>query len=263
MEVTMIDFHSHIIFDVDDGSENYEMSIRMIENSIQEGVKILAATPHHIRGQFESSDQVFQEKFEKLKMHFEDGIELVPSMEIMVEEDLLDKLQQGVYRGYNNSKTILIEFDLMEYPNYAEQLFYDLKKMGYQVILAHPERNKALRHNPDNLYHLIDLGVLCQLNAGSLKGHFGEKTQVFAENLIERNLIHAVGSDGHNDSSRTTSIKYAFDRIQKLNPELFQWLNHNGSSLIHGESVEILDYKPWNEKERVKKKKNWFSFFNK
>lgn len=255
----MVDFHSHILYAVDDGSESFEMSVSMVELSLQEGVKVMALTPHHVPGQFEVDPQEYEEKFERLKEHFEGRMELVPAMEIMVEPHLLEKLQSGRLFGYNRSKTLLVEFDLLDYPLYAEKLFYDLRKLGYQVILAHPERNRMLRNDPEKVYHLIDLGVLCQLNAGSLQGHFGEKTRVFAEKLIEKNLIHAVGSDGHNDTSRNTRIRYAYDRIHKLNPQLHAFLLESGPSLIHGEVPEILDYLPWEEHSPVKKNKSWLS----
>lgn len=254
----MVDFHSHILFDVDDGSENLEMSFKMIEQSISEGVKILAMTPHHKPGVYEDAMRnraEYTEKFEFMRRKYEDRILIVPSVEIMISEEIMENLESGFLFGYNHSKTVLIEFNLIDYPQYAEGLFYKLKKSGYQVILAHPERNKALREDPEALYHLHDLGVYFQLNAGSLLGQFGEKTETFARKLIERNMFQAIGSDGHKDKSRDMRIRHAYDAVKELNPLLYDNIMENGPKLIKGEKIEILASKPWNDVLRVKKKK--------
>lgn len=254
----MVDFHSHILFGVDDGSENLEMSVKMIEQSIGEGVRVLAMTPHHIPGLYESamtSKKEYEEKLDFLRRKFHERIEIVPSVEIMISEKIMEDLESGILFGYNGSKTLLMEFNLLDYPQYAEGLFYKLKKMGYQIILAHPERNKSLREDPEVLYHLHDLGVYFQLNAGSLLGQFGEKTDVFARKLIEKNLFHAIGSDGHKDKNRDMKIRHAYEAVKEINPELYENIMDNGPKLIKGEKVEVLPYKPWDDLVRVRKKK--------
>lgn len=248
----MVDFHSHILFGVDDGSTDFEMSVKMIETSISEGVTILAATPHHIPDEFETGRAEYEEKFNRLKEKFQGKIELIPSVEIMINRNLLGDLKEGKIFGYGHSKTLLIEFNLLDFPTYAEGLFYKLKKEGYQVILAHPERNKALREDPEEIYHLIDLGVQCQMNAGSLAGHFGEKNKAFAEKLVLKNLIHAIGSDGHNDAKRSTRIKFAYDRVKEMNPELYAHIIKTSPKIIKGETCEPLAYKSWEDTTRKK-----------
>jgi len=254
----MVDFHSHILYDVDDGSEDVEMSMRMVEQSIKEGVKILAMTPHHIQGMFEEAmedREAYMEKFQFLNTKYGKDIEIIPSLEIMVHENLFENIESGYLRGYGDTKTLLVELNLMDLPQYAEGVFYKLKKAGYQVILAHPERNKALRDDPEKMYHLHDLGVLFQLNAGSLLGQFGEKTETFAKNLITSNLIHAIGSDGHKDVKRDMRIKYAYETVKELNEPLYENIMENGPRLIKGEAVTVLPYKPWVHKVKVKKMK--------
>lgn len=258
----MVDFHSHILFDVDDGSKDFSMSVRMIEESIRDGVTMMAATPHYVEDVFYTEKDEYQKKFGRLKEKFDGRIELIPSMELMINPHLIDDLKNGKVFGYNYSKTILVEFNLTDYPSYAEGIFYKLKKEGYQVILAHPERYKIFREDPGSLYHLIDLGVIFQMNAGSLIGQFGEKVTGFAEKLVSKNLIHLVGSDGHNDEKRNTKIKYAYDRIRELNPELYVNIMENSPKIIKGEKGEFLPYKDW-EKVAIKKKGGFFNFFMK
>ena len=254
----MVDLHSHVLFDVDDGSENMEMSIRMIEQSMKEGVKMLALTPHHIRDLYTDAmdrKDEYEEKLGFLREKFDGKIELVPALEIMIDEKIMSDLEDGYLTGYNRSKTVLVEFNLKDYPLYSENIFYNLKKKGYQVLLAHPERNRALMEDPEKMYHLHDLGVLFQLNAGSLLGQFGKKTETFARELILKNLIHGIGSDGHKDRGRDMRIRHAYETVKELNEALYENIMENGPRLIMGEKVEVLPYKPWTEPVRVKKKK--------
>ena len=254
----MVDMHSHVLYDVDDGSENLEMSMKMIEQSMREGVKILALTPHHIKDLFtETMDRKndYAEKLAFLQKKYAGKIELVQSLEIMIDKDIFEDLESGELIGYNKTKTILVEFNLIDYPLYSESIFYKLKKHGYQVVMAHPERNKALMEDPEKMYHLHDLGVLFQLNAGSLLGQFGEKTENFAKELISKNLIHAIGSDGHKDVRRDMRIRHAYDAVKEMNEPLYESIMINGPKLIHGETVEVLPYKQWTESVKVKKRK--------
>ncbi|HSR04398.1 MAG TPA: CpsB/CapC family capsule biosynthesis tyrosine phosphatase [Proteiniclasticum sp.] len=254
----MVDLHSHVLYDVDDGSENLDMSMKMIEQSIREGVKILALTPHHIRGLFTDAmdhKKDYAEKLDFLQKKYEGKIELVQSLEIMIDENIFEDLENGVLIGYDNTKTVLVEFNLLDYPLYSESIFYKMKKHGYQVIMAHPERNKALMEDPEKIYHLHDLGVLFQLNAGSLFGQFGKKTENFAKELIMKNLIHAIGSYGHRDVRRDMRIRHAYEAVKEMNETLYESIMQNGPKLIHGEKVEVLPYKPWTEPLKVKKRK--------
>lgn len=48
----MVDLHSHLIFSVDDGSENIDESIRIIEEAYKSGVDKIIATPHYLFPEF-------------------------------------------------------------------------------------------------------------------------------------------------------------------------------------------------------------------
>lgn len=87
---------------------------------------------------------------------------------------------------------------MLDFPIYTEKVFYDLRLMGAIPILAHPERNLRIMKNPELFISLVEQGNLAQLNAGSLLGKYGTDIKKCAEKLVARNLIHIVGSDGHN-----------------------------------------------------------------
>lgn len=47
-----IDIHSHILPGIDDGSDNIEETIHMIEAARNDGISIIIATPHYHEGRY-------------------------------------------------------------------------------------------------------------------------------------------------------------------------------------------------------------------
>ncbi|HCW04524.1 MAG TPA: protein tyrosine phosphatase [Clostridium sp.] len=250
----MIDFHCHILPGVDDGSVNIEMTKEMIDNSLNQGVEYLCATPHFITEESEITLEAYKEKLQFVKDNIE-NIEIIPGLEIYIDPELPKLYKENRIWGYNYNKYLLIELPMMEFPIYTEKIFYDLRLMGAIPVLAHPERNLRIMKNPELLINLIEQGNLAQLNAGSLTGQYGTDIKKSAEKLVSRNLIHIVGSDGHNNKRRNTNIKDGLEKIEAINPELFNWIKNNQKKILQGEDVEVLDIID------DTKKKSFFSFF--
>ena len=102
----------------------------------------------------------------------------------------------------------------------------------------------------------MEQGNLAQLNAGSITGLYGSDIKNFAEKLVKMNLIHVLGSDGHNVKGRPTKIIGGYRRVGEINPELHKWIIENEKKIIYGEEVEVLEIK-----KGKKKKSGFFSFF--
>lgn len=135
---------------------------------------------------------------------------------------------------------MLIELPMREFPIYTEDVFYELRLKGVTPIIAHPERNFKIAQEPNILKSLVEQGNLAQLNAGSLTGLYGKTIMETSEVLVKRNLIHMLGSDGHNDDKRNTFIKDAFGKINYLNKDLYNWILKNQGNIIKGQGVEPL-----------------------
>lgn len=248
----MIDFHSHIMFDVDDGSKDIEMTKAMLLNSVNEGVSHIVSTPHFILGDSEVESQAYNEKLEMMKAIEGVNIKILKGMEIYIDPNLPKLYEEGKIWGINGGCYMLIELPMREFPKYTEDVFYELRIKGIIPILAHPERNLSIMKNPDLLKSLLCQGNLAQLNAGSLSGFYGKTIKEFAETLVKRNMIHVIGSDGHNNSKRNTNIKDGYERVRELNEELYNWIVSNEEKIILGEEVEPLEIK--NEKKGFFKK---------
>ena len=257
----MIDFHSHILPYMDDGSKNFDMSIEMIKIASEQGSKCICATPHFITGEFEISRETYNDKINgltalgKLK---DIQINILPGLEIYIHPDLPKLYEEKKIWGLNDTRYLLIEFPMEQLPSYAENIFYELRLLGATPIIAHPERNLKFMKNMDILIDLLEQGALCQLNAGSLKGLYGKGIKNFAESLVKNNMIHIIGSDAHNISGRSPMLKSESQLLNSLNKELYKWMMEFEYKLINGEEMDVLPIKA-----NGKNNKSFLNFFNK
>lgn len=243
-EILMIDFHSHIMFAVDDGSKSIEMTKEMLLNSISQGVTYIVSTPHFITGQSEVTKEIYNEKLSEMKaINGIENVTILKGMEVYIDPNLPTLYDEGRVWGINEGKYMLIELPMREFPKYTEDVFYELRIKGITPILAHPERNLSIMKNPKLLEDLISQGNLAQVNAGSLTGLYGKEIKAFAELLVKRNMVHVIGSDGHNNSRRNTNISDGYEKIKELNTELYNWIELNSEKIISSEDVEPLKVK--------------------
>lgn len=98
----MIDFHSHILPYIDDGSKNYDMSIEISKIAFEQGSKCICATPHFITGEFEISRETYNAKIEGLKYlgNLKDiDINILSGLEIYMHPDLPKLYREKRYGG--------------------------------------------------------------------------------------------------------------------------------------------------------------------
>ena len=204
----MTDLHTHILPFLDDGAEDTEEALIMLEMARNSGTKNIVATPHcNMPDFFRNSSEEIRQRFSELKNEAakqQIDINLFEGMEIFGTEDVAEKLCDGKLFTLNNTKYPLIEFDFYEDPEY---IFFVLRKViskGYVPIVAHPERYECFFENPEMLYSLYKTGSVIQINKGSVLGSFGEKPKIVADILLSHRLAAVATSDAHSSVRRTT-----------------------------------------------------------
>lgn len=242
----MIDFHSHVLPYIDDGAKNFDMSLDMLRVSAGNGVTHICATSHYIPGDLEQSLEKYIVKINDLRTlcRIKDiKINIVPGLELYMSPELPKLYTEKKIWGINDTKYVLIEFPMRQIPMYSEEVFYELRLKGVVPIIAHPERNLEILQDEDILINFLNQGVLAQVNAGSLRGIYGKDIKSFAEHLVSHNMVHLLGSDGHDDAGRNTSIEAAASTINKINQELWEWMDSAQYTIIEGKDVEPLELK--------------------
>jgi protein-tyrosine phosphatase len=242
----MIDFHSHVLPYVDDGAKNFDMTLDMLRISEAEGVKYICATSHFIPEEMEISKKYYDTKLDNVRQlaKLKDiKVQVLPALELYMSPELPRLYKEKKIWGINDTQYLLIEFPMQQIPMYAEEVLYELRLQGAVPVIAHPERNFAIIKNEKLLEDFINQGALAQVNAGSLRGIYGKDIKSFAEHLVTRNMVHLLGSDGHNDKERSTTMVKGREAINLLNPELHDWMGQAQYKVINGEEIVVPEVK--------------------
>ena len=213
----MIDMHSHIIYGVDDGSKNKEMTLEMLKLSIGCGVKKIVATPHYMKGRFVVEYGEIKDKVNELRQIIKNealDIEIYCGQEVYYRENILEYYEEGAIGTINDSRYMLIELPMREFDvNNVIDNLYELTLKGIVPIIAHPERYIPFIKKPSLINDFIKEGYLFQLNAGSLTGDFGKDVKKLALYYLDNNMYYAVGSDAHSNVNRNTDISEAISGV--------------------------------------------------
>ena len=199
----MIDIHSHIVFNVDDGADNIEQSIEMIKEMITNGVTDLICTPHYRLRMFTETQEVIENNFKLLCEEVKKqnlNINLYLGRETYFDKFIYNILNTLVI---NKKKIILLEFSYTNNPD-IEEVLYNIKRLGYRVIIAHVERYTYL--SIDDIINLKSKNVYIQVNASTILGKDGLKDKKKAFKLIKAGVVDFIASDMHYNRNKAYDI---------------------------------------------------------
>lgn len=205
----MIDIHTHILPELDDGSGSLFDSLEMAELAVESGVHTIVATPHcNMEGIFDNYyHDEWMKHIEHLKAFLEERgsrVRILPGMEIFSTSDVAEKIKEKILIPLNHSRYYLMEFPFDANPFWMGDVLESVLHLDKVPVIAHPERYYCVQDNPMLLYEWMKQGCLSQLNKGSIFGRFGRHAQMTAEILLHYGLVTCVASDAHSPIRRTT-----------------------------------------------------------
>lgn len=234
----MIDIHSHLIFNVDDGSKSLEQSIKELKQIKKIGLEEVICTPHSKSGNIDKIMKI-KENFELLNKEAKKlGIKLYLGNEIMYSEKMLRLLKNNRLLTLNNSKYILLEFrrnERMDINNIVA-ILDEVIEAGYKPILAHPELYMNYRNIRD-MIKIKETGTLLQMDATSIiKNKTDRKIYKFSKKLLKEKLIDIISSDAHCTKKRNhLSYKKSYKKIaRKYSKEYADILFNKNTKMIVG-----------------------------
>ena len=225
----MIDIHSHIIFDVDDGPLTIDESLSLLEESYMQGVRTIVSTSHRRKGMFETPEDDILNKFMHVKREAADkfpDLTLLYGGELYFTADILKKLENNEIPCMNDTRFALIEFSQMTPWKDIHLALSQVLMLGITPIVAHIERYAALEFNGDRVQELINMGCYTQVNSAHvLKAKlFGDKLKIFKKRtkyFLDKDLVHCISSDMHN-------LKKRPPYINKLIKSLIRFMEQDG-----------------------------------
>ncbi len=228
----MIDFHSHILPGVDDGSRDVTESISMLDMLASQGVDTVAATPHFNANKESADDFLIRrdEAFESLRPHLsKQHPKIICGAEVEYYPGI-GRMPQLQKLCISSDRLLLLEMPMTKWTDYTVKELAELAGTGrITVILAHIERYMGLQ-SKNTVYRLYESGILMQVNASFFVDLLTKRKAI---SMLSGGEIHLIGSDCHNTSTRAPRIGKAFEAIEKkLGAEFVRDINEFGHTLL-------------------------------
>lgn len=214
----LIDIHSHILPGVDDGSESFEKSMRMLKCAMDDGISGIILTPHNKPGHrnVHFSKMTFElEKLQKLMAKESIEIDLYLGSELYYRSGLLQEIEDNISATLAGSRYVLLEFNPLEDYDYIRNGCYSLLMGGYYPVLAHAERYQNVCTKKHGIEELIEMGCYIQVNAGSVMGKAGSKAKRFLRDMLKQRQVHFIATDAHDMKKRAPYLSDCAAFIKK------------------------------------------------
>lgn len=235
---TVIDFHSHVLPCVDDGSDSVETSLEMLRLEAKQGIRHVVATPHFY-AQYDTPEKFVQRRAEACSQ----------LREQMAKESGLPEVILGsevyYFPGISNSDALSVltiagkSYILLEMPDttWTEAMYREIEgiyvKQGITPVIAHVDRYIGPFRNRGLLHRLEQLPVMVQANA---EFFLKKNTSRMALRLLRDGKIHFLGSDCHNLKSRIPNLGDALGLIEKkLGAETIERINSFEEKILGNE----------------------------
>lgn len=237
--IPMIDFHSHILPGIDDGSKDLAESLAMVQMLADQGVDVAVATPHFYANH-ESVERFLarrQAAWQLLTEHLPEGSpRILPGAEVRYYEGI-SRLSELKSLRIQGSKLLLLEMSMSRWTEYTVRELEELSRArDITVVMAHIERYLNYQ-DPAVLDRLLERGILMQINASFLNGF---TTRRKALKLLADRTVHLIGSDCHNLTDRPPALHKAYQVIRKkLGDGFVTQLNDYTSDLLVSQGKPI------------------------
>jgi protein-tyrosine phosphatase len=230
----VIDFHNHLLPDVDDGASDLEESRRALEAMRDQGVDTLVATAH-LAASTTEKPALLAARLAELDAAFAQVRSIVDAelpelrlergVELMLDSPHPELSDPRVRLG--GTTFLLVEFPGMTVPPHSVLALRRLSGAGWNPIVAHPERYSGL-DNVDVVRLWRREGAFLQVNTGSLLGRYGSRAERTALALLACGLVDYLSSDYHargrltitecHERLRRDGAQEQLDLLTEINP---------------------------------------------
>ena len=194
-----VDFHNHLLPEIDDGSKSIEQSLEMLKIYNDLGIEKIIASPHIFKDLYPNTTKTIKKSFDDLTSSLLDHSTRVLSYgaEYMVDEFFIKKLDINSELLTCIKNHVLIEIPFFGDLRLLREVLFKLQNLGYFPILAHPERYISIESSK-KIMELKKRGAKMQLNALSLMGYYGKDIQNKSREFLKLGLYNFIGTDAHN-----------------------------------------------------------------
>jgi len=198
----VVDIHSHILAEVDDGPKSWDVSVAMCRAAAADGITHMIATPH-ANDRYKYDREHLQSLVARLQSLVGDALKLGLGCDFhMSYENVQDALAHPGRYVIDATRYLLVEFSNYSVPMQTTDSFLKLGDAGITSIITHPERNPILRESPQRVVEWAEMGCVIQITGSALTGFWGDRTRRAAEWLLEHQAVHVMATDAHDMEKR-------------------------------------------------------------
>jgi protein-tyrosine phosphatase len=213
MNSELIDLHMHLLSGLDDGADDRTQALQMCRLSAADRVTTIVGTAHMFDGVFDVERIQLLRSIADLRDDLDAAglpVRIQPAGETHIVPDLAERHVAGeTVTVADAGRYLLVELPRDIIPPGAHQVLLEVQTEGVTPIITHPERNREIQRFPDLMRDFVEAGMLSQITAGSITGHFGDAAAECAGQLLTRNLAHVVASDAHSPLHRAPGLSKA------------------------------------------------------
>ncbi len=214
----MVDIHSHLLHSIDDGAVSLDVSVNMLKQMSEMGVRTVVCTPHFNYTRFTPEEFVLlrDQRIDELRPYANElEITLLKGSEVYLTGNMLN-LNDATELCIEGTRNVLVEFpcaraltreDLNLLVNFTD--YYNVRP-----IIAHAERYYSVIKSIKFAEKFLAMGAYIQIDAASF---FEKRYKKAARALIKRGFASFIASDCHSDTVRPPSVlKDAYEEIEHL-----------------------------------------------
>jgi protein-tyrosine phosphatase len=211
----VIDIHSHILPEVDDGPKSWETAEAMCRMAASDGIEHMVATPH-------ANDRYFYEReyFLELLGQLQQRIGPVPALSLGCDfhlsfENMRSALETPEKYCIGSTHYLLVEFSNFNIPPQIDDFLAQMRERNITPILTHPERNPILQKTMERVLEWGELGCAVQITASACTGSWGDRARLAANWLLKKNAVQFLATDAHDTVHRPPALSEARKLIAK------------------------------------------------
>lgn len=231
-----IDIHSHLLPGIDDGCATAEQSTRCARRLVEAGYAHCFVTPHV----WVSNPHVHVESIRKwtaeLQARLDEAsipLKLHPGGETNLIPDLQHTPAKNIVTHNLAGKYMLIDLWADRLPAFFEPTVRSLQSRGLTIILAHPERMRAVQDEPELADYFAELGLLLQGNLQCFGDAPTAATYRTATRFLREGRYTFLGSDTHKPDTLHVRLAGLEHAIELAGVEVVDGLTiHNPRSLL-------------------------------
>ncbi len=230
--MSIIDFHTHILPKVDDGSQSIDMSKKMIEIEMNEGIDTILLTPHFY-GDQESMEHFLDKREDAFGKLTSQLTAEHPTIRVGAEVAYFSNIgrAEGMEKVcIEGTRTMLLEMPFQSWGRTEMRNIEELLDRGIQPVLAHVERYYTFQKDKKLFEEILNMPIVIQINAEAFSSFFKRR---YVVNLLKKGHDYVIGSDCHNLDRRAPGLKVARKAILKYcGQDVLDEIDNIGAQLI-------------------------------